>query len=58
MDAKITKRKRGNPRPKKLSNRIVLSFSPNDMQVLKERAKLNGVKLAAFIREIALLSLR
>jgi hypothetical protein len=36
----------------------VLSFSPNDMQVLKERAKLNGVKLAAFIREIALLSLR
>jgi hypothetical protein len=58
MDTKITKRKRGNPRPKKLTSRILLSFSPNDMQVLKERAKLKGVKLAAFIREKALFNLR
>jgi hypothetical protein len=58
MDTKITKRKRGNPRPKQLSSRIVLSFSPNDMQVLKERAKSKGVKLAVFIREIALIALK
>lgn len=58
MSNLLTKRKRGNPRPKKLSSRIVLSFSPNDMQLLKERAKLKGVKLAVFIREIALIALK
>jgi len=58
MSNLLTKRKRGNPRPKELSSRIVLSFSPNDMQLLKERAKLKGVKLAVFIREIALMALK
>lgn len=47
-----TQRKRGNPRPKKLHERICVSFSPNDIQIVKDRAKLNGVKVAVFIREV------
>jgi hypothetical protein len=46
MDAKVTKRKRGNPRPKKLYERLCVSFTPNDMQIIKDRAKLSGVKVA------------
>jgi hypothetical protein len=46
------KRKRGNPRPKKLEQRICLSFSANDMQILKDRAKLTGEKLATFVRSL------
>ena len=58
MDAKVTKRKRGNPRPKKLYERLCVSFTPNDMQIIKDRAKLSGVKVAVFIREATLLSLK
>jgi predicted DNA binding CopG/RHH family protein len=45
-------RKRGNPRPKKLHERVCVSFTPNDIEILKDRAKLSGTKLAVFIREL------
>jgi predicted DNA binding CopG/RHH family protein len=45
-------RKRGNPRPKKLNERVCVSFTPNDIEVLKDRAKLNGTKVAVFIRQL------
>lgn len=46
------RRKRGNPRPKKLHERICVSFSPNDIEIIKDRAKLSGTKVAVFIRSI------
>ena len=46
------RKKRGNPRPKKLHERVCVSFTPNDIEILKDRAKLSGTKLAVFIREL------
>lgn len=48
----MQKRKRGNPRPRKLDVRVCVSFRNADLQILKDRATLSDMPLAEYIREL------
>ncbi len=45
-------RKRGNPRSKQIDGRICLTIAKGDIEILKDRAKLQGTKVNALIRNV------